>query len=218
MAEPPELPQQQQRALDTLKPLSDQFGLYLAGGTALAFHLKHRASRDLDLFSLSSDLDLEQVRVRASTLTTIDVVSVTDAALQFRMQGVPVDVVRYPYPLLNRTVAGPRGVATASIEDLATMKLAAATRRGIRRDFWDLHEIFERGGLTLESALHSYVRRYGVQQSDVYHVLRALGHFEDAERETLMPQGLTLEKWRSVKAAMSERAARALGSLVERHP
>ena len=213
MAKPAELPEKQRSALDELKPLSERFGLYLAGGTALTFHLGHRISNDLDLFSLRPNLDLESARAGIAELEGIEVLSLTDAALRFRASGVPVDIVSYAHPLLNAPCEGPQGVATASVEDLATMKLSAVAQRGIRRDFWDLDEIFENGGVSLERALQSYVRRFGVQESDVYHVLRSLTYFGDADKETVMPDGLTEAKWGEIKASVSERAVRALASL-----
>ena len=79
------------------------------------------------------------------------------------------------------------------------MKLAAAARRGIRRDFWDLHEMLTRGALSLDKALQSYVRRFTVRQSDVYHVLRSLTYFEDAEADPLLPTGLSEENWAHIK-------------------
>ena len=71
------------------------------------------------------------------------------------------------------------------------MKLSAAARRGIRRDFWDLYVMFERGTPTLQQALDDYRRRYGVSESDLYHVLKALTYFADADAEALYPLGLT---------------------------
>ena len=137
-----ELSQEQCRTLDRLKATSERLGLYLAGGTAIALHLGHRTSRDLDLFSREPHLDLERVRSDLVELVNSEVTSISDATLALRVDGVPVDVVRYPDPLLNPTSAGPGAFPIASLEDLATMKLSAASRRGIRRDFWDLHEIF----------------------------------------------------------------------------
>lgn len=202
----------QQRALDRLKPIGERVGLYLAGGTAIAFHLEHRISRDLDLFSREASLDLADVQEAVVGLPGVDVISLTDAMFRFRVAAVPVDVVRYRYPLLNSTVAGPRGFATASLEDLATMKLAAVARRGIRRDFWDLDEMFRQGSFTLEQALDSYVRRFGLKESDLYHVLRALTFFDDAERETTYPLGLGPERWQAIKVTLTEHAQRALRS------
>jgi hypothetical protein len=133
MAKPTELPENQRSALDNLKPLGERLGLYLAGGTALAFHLGHRVSRDLDLFSLGPNLDLASARARAAEINGSEVLSLTDATLRFRVSGVPVDIVRCPYPLLNAPCQGPQGWATANVEDLATMKLSAVAQPGIRR-------------------------------------------------------------------------------------
>jgi hypothetical protein len=44
----------------------------------------------------------------------------------------------------------------------------------------------------------------------VYHVLRSLSYFDDAEKETIMPDGLTSSKWEAIKASMSKRAVHAL--------
>jgi hypothetical protein len=184
--------------------------MYLAGGTAVALHLGHRVSHDLDLFSREPSLDLEKVRSTLVTLPETQVTSMTDAALRIRVGTVPVDVVRYPYALLNPTMEGPDRFPIASLEDLATMKLSAVSRRGIRRDFWDLHETFLRGGVTLEQALESYVHRYGVKESDLYHVLRALTYFEDAEADPLMPDAMTVEKWAEIRAWFFEAVPRAL--------
>lgn len=210
MANATQLPDDQRRALDRLKPSANTLGLYLAGGTAIAFHLRHRVSRDIDLFSRASTLDLERVRSALVELPDTEVTSMTDAALRLQVAGTPVDVVSYPYPLLRHTVDGPADFPTASLEDLATMKLSAVARRGIRRDFWDLYEILRDGAPTLDQALASYVRRYGVKESDLYHVLRALTYFDDAEADTLFPEGMTASKWAEVKAWFVEMAPAAL--------
>src|SRR5438445_13169078 len=107
MAESHELAEDQRRALDRLKPSVERLGLYLAGGTALSFHLGHRVSRDVDLFSQDPNLDLESARSAFALLPEFEVDSLTDATLRFRIGTVPVDLVRYPYPLLNPPASGP---------------------------------------------------------------------------------------------------------------
>lgn len=84
--------------------------------------------------------------------------------------------------------------------DLATMKLGALSRRGLRRDFWDLAEIVRKGGVSLEEACRAYRERYGVAEADLYHVLRALTWFEDAERDPAYPAGLTESMWGDIRA------------------
>jgi hypothetical protein len=214
MADPVELAEEQRRALDRLRPLAERLGLYLAGGTALSFHLGHRLSRDVDLFSLEPGLDIEQARRVVAALPDFEADSVTDVTLRFRIGAVPIDIVRYPYPLLNPTCAGPGRFPIASLEDLATMKLSAAARRGIRRDFWDLYEMFTRQTPSLEQALDSYVRRYGVNESDLYHVLKALTYFDDAEADPLLPLGLSNERWEKIKGWLVEHVRAALLSRI----
>lgn len=123
----------------------------------------------------------------------------TDATLHVRLDGVPVDFVRYPYRPLEEPHRDRGPVPVAGLEDLAVMKLAAIARRGIRRDFWDLHAIVTSGALSLERALQSYVRRYGVKESDLYHVLRALTWFDEAEADALLPEGLSPAHWMTIK-------------------
>jgi hypothetical protein len=107
------------------------------------------------------------------------------------------------------------GTAIASLEDLATMKLSATARRGIRRDFWDLYEIFRCGSVTLPGALTSYSHRFGARESDLYHVIRSLTFFEDAEADVLMPDGLTEENWTEIRNWFLNEAPKALASALE---
>lgn len=79
------------------------------------------------------------------------------------------------------------------------MKLAAIAHRGLRRDFWDLHELITRGGVSLDPALDAYLRRFGKAEPDLYHVLRSLTFFDDAEQDALMPAGLTVAHWKAVQ-------------------
>ncbi len=94
------------------------------------------------------------------------------------------------------------------------MKLSAIASRGIRRDFWDLHEILTRSRVTLDAALDAYVRRFGVKKSDVYHVLEALTYFDDAERDP-RPRGLTAKHWNAIRAYFRTRAPKALRKRLE---
>jgi hypothetical protein len=186
-------------------------GFYLAGGTAIALHLGHRISRDLDFFSLSPDTELEAAKaaVRAA-FDEAQTVRQTDAAVQLLCDGTPIDLVRYPYPLLQPPPRDAPGIAVAGLLDLATMKLSAIARRGLRRDFWDLEVIATRGAVSLREASEAYVLRFGVAEADLYHVYRALTYFEDAERDPVLPEGLTAPVWEDLKAFFRREAPRLL--------
>ena len=79
------------------------------------------------------------------------------------------------------------------------VKLAAISRRGLRRDFWDLFEALGTG-LTLRECGDAYLQRFGVREADLYHVLRALTYFDDAEKDPIFPRGLDTVKWDAIKA------------------
>jgi hypothetical protein len=209
MGKTTELAQAQRRALAELKKLSSLRGFYLAGGSAVAFHLHHRRSNDLDLFSARGNVDLESVANQLGTLPGSVIVTQTDAAVKVRLGRVLVDIVRYPYPPLRKPSAGPAGFPVAQLADLAAMKLSAIATRGIRRDFWDLHEILTRSSLTLGAALDAYVARFGVKKADLYHVLRSLTYFDDADHGP-MPRGLTQAHWHAIKDYFLVQAPRAL--------
>lgn len=205
---------EQLRTLARLSALIRRSGLYLAGGVGVAHYFQHRVSLDLDLFSIRSDFDLEKFRddllreVQGATT-----VAMSDVTLRLEIDGALVDVVRYPYQLLEPTQGGPSNVPVASLVDLAAMKLAAVAQRGIRRDFWDLHEILQ-DRISFAELFDAYGRRYGAAQSDKYHVIRALTYFDDAERDSVLPRGLTSDHWSKIRdyfeRAVPEHVARWL--------
>ena len=199
MGDAPGLSDEQRRALDRLSQLPIVAAFYLAGGTGLAVHLSHRRSADLDFFSREPVADLEAVKRAVETaFDRVEVRAETDAALHLLCDGLPIDFVRYPYSLLD-PVSDAHGVALAGVRDLAVMKLSAISRRGLRRDFWDLYEALRRTGLPLRACGEAYVTRFGVREADLYHVLRALTYFEDAEKDPVFPPGLDQSTWESIK-------------------
>lgn len=201
----------QRRALARLTALPSGRALYLAGGVAIAEHFGHRTSRDLDLFGPTDGLDLERFRAEVvGAERSVEVVSQSNAALHLRLEGADVDVVRYPYSSIAPSRVGRLGVPVASLRDLAAMKLAAIAKRGVRRDYWDLHVILTSRRSTLREALDDYRVKFGATESDLYHVLRAIGWFDDAERDAVMPRGMTPRLWSEVRASCERAATREL--------
>lgn len=176
----------------------------------MAHHLGHRQSRDLDLFSREPGFDLDALRRSATQKLKAEVVAHSDATLTLRLGGAMIDVVRYPYRPLTRTRSGAEGVPVAGLRDLAVMKLAAIAKRGARRDYWDLYEILNQTPLTLRRVCDDYLSKFGVSHSDLYHVLRALNWFEDAEADTKLPKGLTPTHWQQVREWFERHAPREL--------
>lgn len=209
MGQPAGLAPEQLRALDRLRGATGE-GFYLAGGSAVAFHLGHRTSHDLDLFALEEGASFDAFYSAAREDDAIEVIAGGDTTMQLRVEGVPIDVVRYPYPPLDPPTAGPGGFPVAGLRDLAVMKLAAVARRGLRRDFWDLMVIVE-AGLTLDQLAADYLERFGRSQPDLYHVWKSLTYFDDAEKDPVLPRGMDESLWQRIKSFWEENARAVVG-------
>ena len=62
------------------------------------------------------------------------------------------------------------------------MKLIAISGRGSRKDFIDLYTIL-RNGPILKDFFPLLPIKYGAGRANVYHILKSLTYFKDAERE-----------------------------------
>lgn len=61
------------------------------------------------------------------------------------------------------------------------------------------HEVLRRANLTLRACGEAYVARFGVREADLYHVLRGLTYFDDAEKDPAFPPGLDAKKWSAIQ-------------------
>jgi hypothetical protein len=192
MASPDPITSAQRAVLAKLAgPLRD--GFYLVGGVALAAHLAHRTSRDLDLFATHDPGPLEPDLLE---IPGLQIVGRSRGTLELRVDGLPVSVIEYRYPLLAPPApcAG-LAVPVASLDDLASMKLSAITGRGAARDFWDLHTIISHTGRPLPDWLATFQRKYPTE--DLGHLVRSLAYFGDARGP--LPLGLTPERWQEIQ-------------------
>lgn len=82
------LPPETARAWSELAPLLPP-GAYLAGGTGLAAHIHHRASRDLDLF-FHQTVDLDALRKRLTATGTFAATRIGDGVLDGVLAGAKV--------------------------------------------------------------------------------------------------------------------------------
>jgi hypothetical protein len=176
-------------------------GFYLAGGSAAALHLGHRVSMDLDFFTPEPFSSVALI----SGLRTIGALTVqqqkpdTLVALLGRSR---VSFFQYPYALLE-PAAVYRGLRIASLLDIALMKIIAISQRGRRRDFVDLYAI-SRAHYTLQDLLRRLPEKYPTISYPSYHLLRALAHFEDADKDPPL-QTPADYAWGKVKAFFTKK-------------
>lgn len=190
------LPISQQCVLAQLGPKVAQHGFYLAGGTAVALHMGHRRSIDLDWFATQGLPDPQRL---AQELRAQDVAFVTGSVapgtLHGSVRGVRVSFLGYRYPLLAALRPWRDGTRIASRADLAAMKLAAVAQRGAKKDFLDVYALGSQGR-SLRQMLRDYQEKFAIK--DLTHLLYSLAYFDDAEKER-MPRMFWDVKWRTIK-------------------
>ena len=88
------------------------------GGTSLALQVGHRLSIDIDLFSFKTPIPNNLQSIIFSNGFDIENISLSDSIQIFRINGIKVDFVSYPYPWLNDCIHV-EGIRLANIEDIA---------------------------------------------------------------------------------------------------
>lgn len=155
-----------------------RYGFYLAGGTALALHLGHRTSRDLDFYTPQSFKNSEIVR-QFNKLFKGEITEVRGErdTLWLKVKLTDLSFFRYPYKLI-RPVVSYLDVDLASPEDIAAMKMEAIIERGKKRDFVDIYYLIKKYGLK------RFLKFYKEKYPEVFNepnCLHALMFFKDAE-------------------------------------
>ncbi|MEI7989795.1 MAG: nucleotidyl transferase AbiEii/AbiGii toxin family protein [Chloroflexota bacterium] len=161
-----------------------QRSFYLAGGTALSIYFGHRASEDLDWFTMqviANPLNLAQtMRTEGIDLITE---SFAEGTLHGSIHEVRMSFMSYPYALLQPPfIWTEMNCALASLDDIACMKLVAVAQRGTKKDFIDLYILLQ-CYKSLSELLDLYRQKYASE--NITPVLIGLVYFDDAELDPL---------------------------------
>jgi len=173
-------------------------GFYLAGGTALALHVGHRKSVDLDFLNMGK-FDEDKISLYLTQLGG-NISIVEEGTIHAFVRGVKISFLHYPYPLL-RAPHFHQAIDIAGIEDIACMKIIAISQRAEKKDFFDLYEILhlfapsEIGAMMLE--------KYGRRRINYIHILKSFFYFDEAEK-SFEPVSLKGVSWEKVKAYLIE--------------
>ncbi|MGC6425955.1 MAG: nucleotidyl transferase AbiEii/AbiGii toxin family protein [Akkermansiaceae bacterium] len=168
---------------------------YLAGGTSLALRYGHRFSVDLDFFT-DKPFETNHILTELSELQP-ELIGQDSNTLTLLIKGVKLDVLSHRYPLLRHpeTIDS---ITLASVPDVCAMKVNAVTRRGTKKDFFDLSCLMNIH--SLREMIDFYLRKY--PNVDTFTAVRSLGYFDDAEED---PDPLkAVENWENVKSKISE--------------
>lgn len=150
------------------------------GGTALAIHLRHRRSRDLDVF-VHEPFDAEELLFEMETIAEVVLVGLAEGTLNCMANGVKVQFLHARDQQVIEPPMLLAGMAVGSVRDIAATKYKVIGDRGELRDYFDLVRIDADAGIDPKIGLHLYCERYqvGLEHPSVAHIVRALGSFHD---------------------------------------
>ncbi|HEY4691501.1 MAG TPA: nucleotidyl transferase AbiEii/AbiGii toxin family protein [Anaerolineae bacterium] len=183
----------------TLSKLPAPHDFYLAGGTALALQIGHRISHDLDFFSSTNALGMEERGSLTRQLQRIESCTIrleSDGQLYATIRGVEVSFLYQRHPLLFPAIEI-ESILVAQPVDIGLMKLSAIKDRGTRRDFVDLYCM--RHVAPFKTLFQLLPRKYSDRPDFTVHLAYALCYFDDAENDPRELRLLQKVNWAAVK-------------------
>jgi len=174
------------KAIELIEGIFDEIsGFYLAGGTGLALQMGHRISQDLDFFSAEA---FDAVRIK-ELISPEKIGLLREKSLHCVKEGVRLSFLFYDIPLCYHTHMW-RGIRIASWQDIVAEKLKAISQRGSKKGFYDLYATIVLKS-NIEEAGSFFMKRFKNTGINLYHVLKSIVYFEDADKE---PDPILLEK------------------------
>ena len=162
-------------------------GTILMGGTALALHLAHRRSEDLDLFA-PHEFDPDPLHESLDRLGNFVLSRKSLGHLHGTFAGVKIDILWNAGALTLKQPTVIAGMAVGSVQDIMAAKFRAITDRHILRDYFDVMCIEQQADITIEEGLSLYLRKYGLppQHGSVHALVAGLGYFGDVEDDPVL--------------------------------
>jgi len=167
----------------------------LVGGTALALKFGHRKSIDLDLFSHEDFTNNQITDILRRVFTDYRLESSAEKFGVFcYIENVKVDIVKHPHALIS-DIEETDGIRMYGTPDIIAMKINAIMGRGRKKDFWDLHTIFEH--YSLPEVIGFYEAKFHEQRL-LISIPTVITYFTDAD-ESEEPASLKGQTWKQVK-------------------
>lgn len=165
---------------------------YLGGGTAIAVHLGHRTSRDMDFFFHAGSVDLNDLAKVLSAAGPFAVTERSPGTLDGVFSATKVQFLHADEARPQHLLESPQevdGLHIAQISDLMAMKLKVVGDHGELHDYFDLMTIEQRTGRTADEGLALFLERFQPEYPEqaVSHVLLGLGYFDDVDPDDSLP-------------------------------
>lgn len=166
-------------------------GSYLAGGTAVAIHLSHRESHDLDFFT-TEPLDVEELYEtleRTSLVYVPERVTPNLGNMAITLNNTNIEFSNGAMVKLIEPTTRISGIEVAGMGDLLAMKMNTITKRHRLRDYADLKAIELSGGRRIEEGLALAKRRYSLRgEAAVVPMVGALAKVDECPPDTLVTE------------------------------
>ena len=186
-----------------------QQGFFLTGGAALVgFHLHHRTTLDLDLFTTDDLLDDGEAALEEAARDLGATVERLRTSLSFRRfllqraaESVVVDLVRDTAPQIDEEKTEVSGIRIDSPQEIIANKLCTLLSRGELRDLVDVRAL-EAAGFSVEDHLPAATQKDGgLTAGQLAWVLSQIEIGDDATP----PGDVTVEELRRYLADLIER-------------
>jgi len=171
----------QREVLEKILELDIFHEFYLAGGTSLLLKYNHRLSLNFDFFLLPNKkfkLELYEKNLLTS-FQNLEIVYRDTQTLIFSLKGVKVSLFEYPYPLIKE-IEKIKNVSVASDEDIACMKVDAISKRGLKKDFFDLWTLIKIHKWSINDLFDMIQKKYAGYNLALF--LKSLTYFNDTEK------------------------------------
>ena len=161
------------------------------GGTALAIHLEHRQSEDLDIF-VHSSFDPPALLERLQAHGPVECDYMSEGTLNCVFGGVKLQFLTATGQQRIERGRKVGKMVVGSFPDVVATKLKVVGDRGELRDYYDLMCVDSAGETDVMGMLDWYCLRYGVNvtHQSVYHIVRALGSFNDVADDPWLSESL----------------------------
>ncbi|MPY92577.1 MAG: hypothetical protein GEV08_05750 [Acidimicrobiia bacterium] len=161
---------------------------YLIGGTAVAVHLQHRLSRDLDL-CFEAPTDLDEVVAALAQLAPVQVTARRNLGIDVLMSRTKVQLLCPPGHRRIEPATVVEGLRISGLGDLLAMKLQVVVDRPELRDYFDLLCIETQGHRYAEEGLALFVERFqpAVPDQAIATILAYLADLSDVPEDPSLP-------------------------------
>lgn len=182
-----------------LMELEELKSFALVGGTALALHLGHRSSVDIDLFTDHSFDVKETITVILKNVKG-NVILARPNGAQLLLNDIKVDLYNWAVPFLEDTFED--GLRLASLKDIAAFKLDAVSSRKTKKDFYDIYFLLTQ--MSFSEMISCYQKKYPLYNiKTVLAALSAISKADDSEA----PELLKNIPWDEVKKKIKKEIA-----------